>query len=394
MDEELLALLERLSLQMGTQGRLQQSNGHSCPFCNFCLRCLRRPGRSASGPRRAASAPSGQATKAEKGAVAKRPNRTATWVPSEAPAAEKAKSKLKAKSSKGAEKQRRSSKSLEDKAPSPRPPRGATPRLDASVSVPQLRATVEVRPRRRATPKATTKRTPAPEPPPKAVTAAAPPSLPAPAEAPPGEAKLRGRRGSRNLLAELADPDRELRWEPVTMTRDLTAFEPPARKLAEVPTVPEPRVERVESAREIFYGSPEKPSEVCHNCGRTFTEDSIFCRHCGAKRRPKAPLAPSEKEAPSLSAVRFNPRGVGPSDTAAPPAEPLNLDSATRQLEQLVQETHQALVRDGIINGEHTTVPSATPNLDAVDRALEELQRGLLEIDHVLAKPMPDAPNA
>ena len=26
----------------------------------------------------------------------------------------------------------------------------------------------------------------------------------------------------------------------------------------------------------------------------------------------------------------------------------------------------------------------ATPNLDAVDRALEELQRGLLEIDHVL----------
>ena len=30
----------------------------------------------------------------------------------------------------------------------------------------------------------------------------------------------------------------------------------------------------------------------------------------------------------------------------------------------------------------------ATPNLDAVDRALEELQRGLLEIDHVLAGPL------
>jgi len=145
--------------------------------------------------------------------------------------------------------------------------------------------------------------------------------------------------------------------------------------------VPEPREPRVESA-EIFYGSPEKPSELCQNCGRTFTEDSIFCRHCGCKR------APSQKEAPSLSAVRFNPGAVA--DTA--PAEPLNLDSATRQLEQLVQETHQALVRDGIINGEHSTVPSATPNLDAVDRALEELQRGLLEIDHVLAKPMPDAP--
>ena len=35
----------------------------------------------------------------------------------------------------------------QDKAPSPPPPRGAAPRLGASVSVPQLRATVEVRPR-------------------------------------------------------------------------------------------------------------------------------------------------------------------------------------------------------------------------------------------------------
>lgn len=368
VDEELLGLLERLSLQMGTQGRLQSfRNGQLCPCCNCCRRCLRRPG-----PRRAASAPSAGPKSA------KRPDRTArtaTWVPSEAPA--EAKSKLKAKSSKGAEKQRRSSKSLEDKAPSPRP--RAPLRLGASVSVPQLRATVEVRPRRRATPKATTKRTPAPEPPPKAVTAAAPPSLPAPEAPAASEAKLRGRRGSRNLLAELAgDGDRELRWEPVTATR-LTAFESPTRKLG-VPPVPEPRVE---SAREIFYGSPEKPCELCPNCGRTFTEDSIFCCHCGCKR------AASQKEAPSLSAVRFNPSTV--SDTAA---EPLNLDSATRQLEQLVQETHQALVRDGIINGEHSTVPSATPNLDAVDRALEELQRGLLEIDHVLAKPMPDAPAA
>ena len=74
-------------------------------------------------------------------------------------------------------------------------------------------------------------RTPAPEPPPKAVTAAAPPSLPAPEAPAASEAKLRGRRGSRNLLAELAgDGDRELRWEPVTATR-LTAFEPPTRKL-------------------------------------------------------------------------------------------------------------------------------------------------------------------
>ena len=33
----------------------------------------------------------------------------------------------------------------------------------------------------------------------------------------------------------------------------------------------------------------------------------------------------------------------------------------------------------------------AAPSLDAVDRALEELQRGLLEIDTVLAKPIPEA---
>ncbi|CAJ1408142.1 unnamed protein product [Effrenium voratum] len=70
--------------------------------------------------------------------------------------------------------------------------------------------------------------------------------------------------------------------------------------------------------------------------------------------------------------------------------EPLNLDSATRQLEQLVQDTHQALIRDGIIG--ESEAPQSTPSLDAVDRALEELQRGLQEIDHVLAKPMPEPP--
>ena len=32
----------------------------------------------------------------------------------------------------------------------------------------------------------------------------------------------------------------------------------------------------------------------------------------------------------------------------------------------------------------------AAPSLDAVDRALEELQRGLIEIDTVLAKPIPE----
>jgi len=72
-------------------------------------------------------------------------------------------------------------------------------------------------------------------------------------------------------------------------------------------------------------------------------------------------------------------------------ADALDLDNATRQLEQLVEETHRAL-REGVHSeaADHGQTAPA-PSLDAVDRALEELQRGLLEIDNVLAKPIPDA---
>jgi len=72
-------------------------------------------------------------------------------------------------------------------------------------------------------------------------------------------------------------------------------------------------------------------------------------------------------------------------------AEELTLDQATRELEELVQETHRALVQDGLIAselGKPTGLPPVAPSLDAVDRALEELQRGLLEIDNALAKPI------
>jgi len=72
-------------------------------------------------------------------------------------------------------------------------------------------------------------------------------------------------------------------------------------------------------------------------------------------------------------------------------AEELTLDRATRELEELVQETHRALVQDGLIApglGKPTGLPPMAPSLDAVDRALEELQRGLLEIDNALAKPV------
>lgn len=367
LDEELLSLLERLSLQISAREQLPRN-------CNCDRRSSSRSDglkiekkmRSSKGPARATSVPSGSRP-VTRGKAKTKLEPTAKWVPSEVPvekAAKASKTKTPAKSvpmKSGAEKsvRKNAGRSLEEKTPSPRPPRA----LGSSMSVPQLRATVEVRPRRRtAAPKSASRRTPPPE---------LPEKVP--------ESKL-GRRSSRNLLAELAAPSAAgpALWEPVT------AFEPPPRKTPLVPKVQEP----VDvSAREIFYGSPEKPSETCHNCGRTLTEDSIYCRHCGAKRLT------SMKEGPNLSAVRFT-KAPGPATapTTAPPTEPLNLDSATRQLEQLVQETHQALVRDGIINGESGNVPSATPNLDAVDRALEELQRGLLEIDHVLAKPMPDAP--
>ena len=45
------------------------------------------------------------------------------------------------------------------------------------------------------------------------------------------------------------------------------------------------------------------PEELCWNCGKTFDHwDSVFCRHCGAKRgSPAAPNTPSLSEAPTLT---------------------------------------------------------------------------------------------
>lgn len=92
--------------------------------------------------------------------------------------------------------------------------------------------------------------------------------------------------------------------------------------------------------------------------------------------------------------------------------EGLDFDGPTLQLERLVEETHLALVRNGLLPpdsargcravdmqsssatgqvavsgcdtvGENSPIPS----LDAVDRALEELQMGLAEIDSTLGRP-------
>eukprot|EP00928_Gymnodinium_smaydae_P034327 TRINITY_DN24352_c0_g9_i1.p1 TRINITY_DN24352_c0_g9~~TRINITY_DN24352_c0_g9_i1.p1 ORF type:complete len:682 (-),score=67.05 TRINITY_DN24352_c0_g9_i1:37-2082(-) len=96
---------------------------------------------------------------------------------------------------------------------------------------------------------------------------------------------------------------------------------------------------------------------------------------------------------------------------------PVGLDAATMQLERLVEETHRALVRDGLLPADEPSQPGPRgpaarislgegigdnltgftsssaviadfPSLDAVDRALEELQQDLREIDGTLAAPL------
>merc|ERR1712226_1753508 len=92
--------------------------------------------------------------------------------------------------------------------------------------------------------------------------------------------------------------------------------------------------------------------------------------------------------------------------------EGLDFDGPTRQLERVVEETHLTLVRNGLLpagggRGGRAddmsirmqsssaaafgcdTFPEspAIPSLDAVDRALEELQVGLAEIDNTLGRP-------
>lgn len=401
VDEELLSLLQKLSAQLDARWRRAPTACCTCPN-----RCSSRP-RSRPRAPRARSTPERGGTLER---IRARREPTAAWVPSEVPAAQARpvdrRSSTKVKAPK---------RGTEDKTPSPRP------RAKSQVPLvpPRLKATVEVKPRKRAVPKASSRRTEpiAVEPTVPAPPVAAPVAAPAaPAEglrARPGS----GRRSSRNLLAELYRPSDspqrpplhararsetrvaapiidpapgagaargpQAMWEPMTRQGRLS-FAPPERASRELNEAARTSFTKDrESSREIFYGSPEKPGDICLNCGRTLTEDSIFCRHCGAKR----PDRPVKEVLPPAAVV----------EPRAPPLgaqEPLNLDSATRQLEQLVQETHQALLRDGIIHGETTgPAPTAgTPSLDAVDKALEELQRGLLEIDHVLAKPIPEAP--
>lgn len=110
-------------------------------------------------------------------------------------------------------------------------------------------------------------------------------------------------------------------------------------------------------------------------------------------RRAPQPVLPG---APEVGVNRASAHAAEPS--AAAPASAsvfeavFGFDDATLQLERLVEETHQALLRDGLIESDTAEVSGpAIPSLDAVDKALEELQRGLAEIDGVLSHPQPAA---
>lgn len=161
-------------------------------------------------------------------------------------------------------------------------------------------------------------------------------------------------------------------------------------------------------------------------CGNVLAPDSAFCRKCGARRpgsevayRNPVPLdylqtlqdshgpgrGQEQRPPPSLltNAPSWPPRAA----SVAMTGPNMGLDEATSALERLVEETHQTLVRDGLIQdssepmpslnfnaGSHgardsqSEAPHVIPSLDAVDRALEELQRGLVEIDIALARPV------
>eukprot|EP00929_Paragymnodinium_shiwhaense_P056333 TRINITY_DN28199_c0_g1_i1.p1 TRINITY_DN28199_c0_g1~~TRINITY_DN28199_c0_g1_i1.p1 ORF type:complete len:680 (+),score=148.48 TRINITY_DN28199_c0_g1_i1:76-2115(+) len=138
----------------------------------------------------------------------------------------------------------------------------------------------------------------------------------------------------------------------------------------------------------------------------------LFFAAGGGDRLHAAPaLAPGE---PVAAPVHSALSGDWIRASAQPPSHLVlqpSLDEATLELERLVEETHQALVRDGLLRTSMASYGSpgppayqpmgsppldasafsdiiirdAVPSLDAVDRALEDLQRGLSEIDGALA---------
>lgn len=102
---------------------------------------------------------------------------------------------------------------------------------------------------------------------------------------------------------------------------------------------------------------------------------------------PPPPLPPPAPSTPPPDAAAQPPAGTGAGPEAPPAPSP---DHVTRELERLVEETHQHLVSDGLIPADSCSDNSVMfgplPSLDAVDQALEELRRGLEEIDSALAE--------
>mmetsp|Transcript_45597 Transcript_45597/g.102327 ORF Transcript_45597/g.102327 Transcript_45597/m.102327 type:complete len:590 (+) Transcript_45597:50-1819(+) len=122
---------------------------------------------------------------------------------------------------------------------------------------------------------------------------------------------------------------------------------------------------------------------------KSFAEVSLKWEQKARESCP-LPVAPATTLGTEKSAMNVAAGTLGPTRRPSS-AVALGLDQATVELEALVEDAHRALVRDGLFPPFESDVvedgPISIPSLDAVDRALEELQRGLAEIDSALARP-------
>jgi len=126
------------------------------------------------------------------------------------------------------------------------------------------------------------------------------------------------------------------------------------------------------------------PPDYLHNLQDTYVSSSCMNEESRGKDPTDGQQAIAEQQRHTVEVH------IGSIDQV--PLLALGLDEATVALERLVEETHQSLVREGLMNSAPPVSASSQgygiPSLDSVDLALEELQRGLVEIDNALARPV------
>lgn len=170
--------------------------------------------------------------------------------------------------------------------------------------------------------------------------------------------------------------------------QDLSTMRP--RRPGTVPTMTQENRGFAATSPSVSWSAAANPSAGASTLGRNRPGRGGTTQSAAASAADTWPRPTAE----AIAAA--SPRPVASLDSSAA----FELDSATLQLERLVEETHLALVRDGLLSpslaaawnlprerGLLATAPDAAiPSLDAVDRALEELQRGLAEIDSALGR--------